>query len=96
MKELSDWQNFYVIVDSSAGALIGLQFVLISLIAHVVVGRSGSQAGSAFSTPTVVHFTAVLLLGAAGTAPWHQTASLAALWCVLGLAGIAYQKPPRP
>lgn len=27
MTPLSGWQNFYVIVGSSAGALIGLQFV---------------------------------------------------------------------
>lgn len=91
MKELSDWQNFYVIVGSSAGALIGLQFVLISLIAHLVAGRSGSQAGSAFSTPTVVHFTVVLLLCAAGATPWRGTDSLAVVWCGFGLAGFAYE-----
>jgi hypothetical protein len=90
MKELSEWQNFYVIVGSSAGALIGLQFVLISLISRLPVGEGGSQASSAFSTPTVVHFTVVLLLSGAGTAPWHRTAPLAVLWCTLGLAGIGY------
>jgi hypothetical protein len=30
---LAGWQNFYVIVGSSAGALIGLQFVVMTLIA---------------------------------------------------------------
>lgn len=29
MTALTEWQNFYVIVGSSAGALIGLQFVVI-------------------------------------------------------------------
>jgi len=33
MTELAGWENFYVIVGSSAGALIGLQFVVITLIA---------------------------------------------------------------
>ena len=33
MSLLAAWQNFYVIVGSSAGALIGLQFVVITLIA---------------------------------------------------------------
>jgi len=32
MTALSGWENFYVIVGSSAGALIGLQFVVITLI----------------------------------------------------------------
>ena len=90
MKELSDWQNFYVIVGSSAGALIGLQFVLISLIARFPARPGVSQASNAFSTPTVVHFTVVLLLAAAGTSPWHHTRPVAVLWGVLGGAGIVY------
>jgi hypothetical protein len=32
MTTLAGWENFYVIVGSSAGALIGLQFVVITLI----------------------------------------------------------------
>jgi len=35
MSALSGWENFYVIVGSSAGALIGLQFVVITLIAEI-------------------------------------------------------------
>jgi hypothetical protein len=31
---MSSWENFYVIVGSSAGALIGLQFVVMTLIAE--------------------------------------------------------------
>ena len=34
MTALAAWQNFYVIVGSSAGALIGLQFVVMSLISE--------------------------------------------------------------
>ena len=30
---LAQWQNFYVIAGSSAGALTGLQFVVMALIA---------------------------------------------------------------
>jgi len=32
---LSAWEAFYIIVGSSAGALTGLQFVVIALIAEV-------------------------------------------------------------
>ena len=35
MTGLAEWGNFYVIVGSSAGALIGLQFVVITLIADM-------------------------------------------------------------
>lgn len=40
----------YVIVGSSAGALIGLQFVVMMLIAERPVLRAG-EAGAAFGTP---------------------------------------------
>jgi len=65
MTSLSGWQNFYVIVGSSAGALIGLQFVVMTLIANMPITRNDAHAGDAFTTPTVVHFGVVLLLSAA-------------------------------
>lgn len=37
MTALAAWANFYVIVGSSAGALIGLQFVVITLIAEMPI-----------------------------------------------------------
>jgi hypothetical protein len=90
MTELSGWDNFYVIVGSSAGALIGLQFVLISLIAHIPIEQSGEQAGNAFATPTIVHFGVVLLLAGITTAPWHDFTPVAMLWGALGFGGVAY------
>jgi hypothetical protein len=69
MTALSGWENFYVIVGSSAGALIGLQFVVLTLIASRPVGAGTAQAGHAFATPNIVHFGAVLLLAGILTAP---------------------------
>ncbi len=91
MTALSAWENFYVIVGSSAGALIGLQFVVITLIAAMPTGHGTAQAGAAFSTPNVVHFGAVLLLAGILSAPWHSIAGAEILWCVLGLSGIVYE-----
>jgi hypothetical protein len=70
MTLLSGWENFYVIVGSSAGALIGLQFVVVTLIAERPP-RDADAAGAAFSTPSVVHFTVVLLLSAIASIPWR-------------------------
>jgi hypothetical protein len=91
MTALSGWENFYVIVGSSAGALIGLQFVVITLIADRPIAPDQGQAGDAFATPTIVHFGAVLLLSAIVSAPWHGVASTAVLWGLLGLTGIVYE-----
>jgi hypothetical protein len=90
MSALSGWENFYVIVGSSAGALIGLQFVVITLIAEIPIEKDMERAGSAFATPTIVHFGSVLLVSAGISAPWHGIAGAAILWGVLGMAGMVY------
>lgn len=91
MTELHGWDNFYVIVGSSAGALIGLQFVVITLIADLPLGRGQAQAGAAFATPTIVHFGAVLLLAGILSAPWRGVPGAAISWGLLGLAGTVYE-----
>ena len=90
MAALAGWENFYVIVGSSAGALIGLQFVVITLIAEIPIVTDMERASSAFATPTIVHFGAALLLSAVISAPWHGIAGAAILWGVLGLVGLIY------
>jgi hypothetical protein len=90
MTELHGWENFYVIVGSSAGALIGLQFVVMTLLANMPIGQADAQAGHSFTTPTVVHFGVVLLLSAVVTAPWNGIAAAAVLWGLVGLIGIVY------
>ncbi len=90
MTELKGWENFYVIVGSSAGALIGLQFVVITLIADLPLGRGQEQAGAAFATPTIVHFGAVLTLAAILCAPWHTVTGAAIVWGLMGISGLGY------
>lgn len=90
MTALSEWGNFYVVVGSSAGALIGLQFVVITLMARRPAGRGEAQASDAFTTPSVVHFGVVLLLSAVNSAPWGGAGAVAVLWGLAGLGGIAY------
>jgi hypothetical protein len=89
MSELTEWDGFYSIVGSAAGALIGLQFVVLTLIAERPHARAG-EAGAAFGTPTVIHFGAALLLSALLRAPWRGISVPAVLWGAMGLGGIAY------
>ena len=91
MTLLAGWQNFYVIVGSSAGALIGLQFVVLTLIAQrPVSGTNVAEAGAAFSTPTVVHFGTALLLAGILCAPWSGITAAAIAWGAVGLCGLVY------
>src|SRR5207237_7635775 len=89
MPELTEWDSFYVIVGAAAGALIGLQFVVVTLIAERPPLRA-AEAGAAFATPTIVHFGAVLLLSALLRAPWPTITPAAALWGLMGLSGVGY------
>lgn len=89
MQELAEWDSFYVIIGSAAGALIGLQFVVMTLIAEHPPPRA-AEAGRAFATPTVLHFSAALLLSALLRAPWRAIAWAAPVWGLVGLGGVAY------
>lgn len=94
MFALRGWTDFYVIVGSSAGALIGLQFVVMSLIAQVPTALSSGDAraaASAFGTPTVVHFGTALLLAALLAAPWSAVSAAPLAWGIVGAAGLAYE-----
>jgi hypothetical protein len=90
MPELTQWNNFYVIVGSSAGALIGLQFVVVALMADTPRARADAQASAAFSTPSVVHFSVVLLMSATTVAPWQAVTGVLVFWGVVGVGGIVY------
>ena len=87
MSELAGWDSFYIIIGSAAGALIGLQFVVMTLLAD---RPPTLAAGAAFATPTIVHFGAVLLLSALLHAPWQRITIAAALWGLMGFSGVAY------
>jgi hypothetical protein len=89
MSELARWVNFYVIVGSSAGALIGLQFVVLTLIANKP-HHGSEEAGAAFGSPTVLHFGVVLFLSAFLNAPLQTVTIAAVVWGVLGLGGVVY------
>ncbi len=89
MSTLNEWDSFYVIVGSAAGALIGLQFVVMTLIAERLT-PGASEAGRSFGTPTVVHFSASLLLAALVRVPWDNVAD--AFWATgaVGACGLIY------
>ena len=83
------WESFYVIVGSSGGALIGLQSVVITLIADRQHLASPGTL-SAFGTPTVVHLAGALIVSAIMSAPWPSHALLSVALTICGLGGLAY------
>jgi hypothetical protein len=81
---LDGWNNFYVIVGSSAAGLTGLTFVVIALASEAKMVRlSGLRT---FITPIVLHFGSALWLAALACIPGHNVTSLSICMGASGLA----------
>jgi hypothetical protein len=62
------WENYYLMVGSSAGALIGLMFVVVTLTA----GRDRAEAERGkhlYTSPIVWHLAVILTLSGAAAVP---------------------------
>ena len=90
MNSLSQWQNFYVIMGSAAGALTGLQFVVMALMADFPALEPETKAIAAFSTPSIVNFGVVLVLAAIDVMPFHSLGPVSLLWGAASVVGILY------
>jgi hypothetical protein len=86
---VADWASFYVMVGSAAAALIGMQFIVITLLAD---RRRRPTVGAldAFATPTVVHLTGALLVSAIMSAPWRSIMPPSSGLATYGVGGLVY------
>jgi hypothetical protein len=85
---LGGWENFYVIVGTTAGGLTGLTFVVIALIRDA--SKVTPTGLGAFVTPTIVHFGGVLALAAFLSMPHQNRLSLSVGFGLAGVAGVIY------
>ncbi len=90
LSTLRAWESFYVIVGSSAGALTGLQFVVLTLITESGAIRGSGESLAAFGSPNVVHFCAALLISAIFAAPWHGLGPPGVAAALCGACGFVY------
>ena len=90
---LTEWETFYVITGSSGAALTGLMFVVIALAAERVPISTASGPTvefSAFATPTLIHFGAVLLVAALMSVPHQTRLSVGIALTISGVLGLIY------
>ena len=86
---IEGWHEFYLLVGTSAAALTGLMFVVISISPETIAERP--KAGvRAFVTPTMVFFTTALAVSAFMLVPHIAPAALALLLALTGVGGLAY------
>ncbi|HEY2482266.1 MAG TPA: hypothetical protein VGI30_08740 [Caulobacteraceae bacterium] len=82
------WSNFFFLIGSAAAGLIGLLFVIMTLMAGVE--RSKALRGQAlYMTPTIAHFGAVFAISAVSLAPGLTLREAAFVFGFVALLGFA-------
>jgi hypothetical protein len=73
------WGEFFLLMGSASGALVGLLFVVTSLAVNMRGSKETLSQGAAFyMTPTLYHYTTVLVISAVATVP-----GLSGMWMAL-------------
>jgi hypothetical protein len=87
---LAGWENFYVIIGTTAGGLTGLTFVVIALVKDRTSASVTPVGVSVFVTPTIANFGGVLAFAAFMNMPHPQVLALSAVFVLAGVAGLVY------
>jgi hypothetical protein len=84
-----DWENFYLIVGSAAGALIGLMFVVATLMAGIE-SRRVSRGARVYFTPIIFHFAVVVVVSAIAVVPEMPAPAAGAIVALCAVSGLVY------
>lgn len=89
VESLAQWHDFYALIGTAAATLVGLTFVTASFGAGFFNAdrKIGMQS---FLSPTIVHFTAILITCLIAIAPSGPGSSIGFLLLCVGLAGLGY------
>ena len=81
------WENYYLMVGSTAGALIGLMFVVVTLTAGRDL-KELERGKKLYTSPIVWHLAVILVLSGAAAVPAIPVRLFAGITVGLGLLGI--------
>ncbi|HEY1632637.1 MAG TPA: hypothetical protein VGF56_15075 [Rhizomicrobium sp.] len=84
---LQEWHDFYLMIGTASGAIVGATFVVATLAANIEKRKIGITG---FITPTTVHLGSVLVGSAILTAPILSALVLAIVLGLGALAGAIY------
>ena len=85
------WAEFFLLLGSASGALVGLLFVVTTLAAGMRGDRATLSQGAAYyMTPTLYHYTTVLVISAVATVPDLSGQVMAAILGFWSAAGAIY------
>lgn len=86
---LEPWYDFYLLIGTSAGTLVGLMFVAASVGAGVFT-HERQHALRIFLSPTVVAFSGILAASLVGVVPAATCLPIGLLLSGIGLLGVVY------
>jgi hypothetical protein len=89
---LAPWLGFFTMMATAAATLIGLMFVVVTLVTRLERTSDSNLGISTFSTPTVIHFGSSLLISLILIAPWPRLAGTFACITLLGVAGVIHMR----
>ncbi len=83
------WETFYLVLGTSAAALVGVMFIVATLGAEIAFEQV-DRGTIVYQTPTVFHLGAIVAVSALALVPEHLTSIVAALIALPGIGGLAY------
>lgn len=84
---LEDWRDFYVMIGTASGAIVGASFIVASLASGVKERTLGMRG---FISPTAVHLASVLVGSAILSVPKIPALAVALLLGTGGAVGVIY------
>jgi hypothetical protein len=83
------WENFFYLIGSAAGALIGLMFIVITLTAGHDPRRV-SRGAPVYVAPIIFHYAVVLVVSAISEVPGLQSWAVSLILAFCASAGLVY------
>jgi hypothetical protein len=88
MTTLAEWRDFYLMIGTASGVIVGATFIVASLASEMGEKRTTGLRG--FITPTAVHLSSVLIGSAILAIPMLTPHMLALLLGAGGIGGVIY------
>lgn len=86
---LAEWETFYLVLGTCAGALVGVMFIVVTLAGEIAVEEI-NRGTVIYHSPTVFHLAVIVAVSAAALVPAHLIAIAGWVFAASGLCGLIY------
>jgi hypothetical protein len=86
---LQAWETYYLLIGTSAAALVGVMFIVATLTAEIAVDQI-DRGTIVYQSPIVFHLSVIATVSALALVPEHLLVVAALLLIAAGVAGLVY------